>query len=104
MVKIRTLTTSISNYNKTMDSLLQSIQMTSSCIEFPQYTDQQQIITEEPQNSHLIEEKNDVVIETNDNDEEYNSMKKKAKASVDTKSIKRNVDVYILYYIYIFSH
>lgn len=102
MVKIRTLTTSISNYNKAMDSLLQSIQMTSSCIEFPQYTEQQQIITEEPQNPHLIdEENNDMSIDTDDIDEEYNSTststkdgKKKTKSNIDTKSIKRKVDVY----------
>lgn len=102
MVKIRTLTTSISNYNKTMDSLLQSIQMTSSCIEFPQCTEQQQIIAEEPQNPHIIDEENNVAIETDDIDEEYNSnstslkqdVKKKSKANVDTKSVKRKVDVY----------
>lgn len=110
MVKVRTLTTSISNYNKTMDSLLQSIQMTSSCIEFPQYTEQQQIIVEEPQNPHIIDEENNVAIETDDIDEEYNSnstsvkqdVKKKSKANVDTKSVKRKVDVYnILILIFI---
>lgn len=84
-----------------MDSLLQSIQMTSSCIEFPHIAQQQQIIEEPQQNIPLEEEKDRNMIEEEHVEEEHdNPTKNKAesKKKTNTKTIKKNVDVYNNYY------